>query len=91
SPYGGAVRRCDQETVPDEIPPPTWASRIRAARQRWRRALATTPPAITTPVTGPGDAAAPIGHATGSASPAGLPSVLPLAESASPATPGGMT
>ncbi|MHA8048932.1 hypothetical protein AB3X21_20265, partial [Roseomonas mucosa] len=75
---------------PDEIPPPTWASRIRAARQRWRRALATTPPAITTLATGPGDAATPIGHATGSALPASPPGTLPLAESVPPAAPGGM-
>lgn len=76
--------------TPDEIPPPTWASRIRAARQRWRRVLATTPPAITTLATGPGDAATPIGHATGSALPASPPGTLPLAESVPPAAPGGM-
>lgn len=62
--------------VPEEVPPPAWAARVRAARRRWQRALA-----------GPGDTAGPIGHI---ALPKALPLSLSLAESVPPATPGGM-
>lgn len=67
----------------EEVPPPAWAAQVRAARRRWQRALAGPLAA------GPGDTAE---HIASSALPGPLPKAPPLslAESAAPATPGGM-
>ncbi|WP_147290904.1 FGGY-family carbohydrate kinase [Roseomonas gilardii] len=77
--------------VPEEVSPPAWAARVRAARRRWQRALANplANPLASPLAAGPGDTA---GHIAGSALPGPLPKAPPLslAESAAPSAPGGM-